>query len=131
MKLGQLRRKKDGGVILQKVFKAAIKDAQPCIMKRIMPNSIEIWMDRGLTDSGDLLIGDYWTKLVTHTSMKGLLSGKKIEMVRQMRSRRMGFMHDRSWPVMQNTKGGETENMTSWDNSSVHAAARTKLRSNM
>ena len=107
LKLGQLRRKKDGSLLLKKVFKSAVGDAQPSVMRKLLPNTEKTWMDRALLESGDLLQGEYWTKLVTHTSMKGKVSSKMVEFMRQLRSRRIGVLHDRSWSVMKEGVGKE------------------------
>ena len=93
--------------VVQKVFKAAVNDAQPTIMKKFLPNTEQTWMDRKLIESGDLKRGDFWTKLMTHTSMKGMMSSKQVEFTRQLRSRRINVLHDRSWAVMKEGAGKE------------------------
>ena len=83
-------------------FKSAMKDSQKAIMGKLMQSSTGTWLDRKLISTGEVGLSSYWTKLMTHTSMprgqgeydSGTASMGIVDFNRQMRSRRVGAMHD-------------------------------------
>ena len=99
--------RKTGGPLLKGTFKSAMKDSQKAIMGKLMQSSTGTWLDRKLISTGEVGLSSYWTKLLTHTSMprgqgeydSGTASMGIVDFNRQMRSRRVGAMHDRHWEV--------------------------------
>ena len=70
------------------VYKSGIADSQRVVMQKVMARSKGTLLDRPLIKSGDLAIGQYWTKLVTHTSKPGEVPMELVDFAKKLRVRR-------------------------------------------